>query len=196
MVSQAPKVPVCATCNQEGHAKSNSSLCTKKNPLWSSTLPGCGPNEQVKAEYSIIKCTLDAIIKNDTLHDKIEETVRAMTQVQYEASRLLELHLRRCLDEGITLPTVSSSEPAFVRKCFNMARPKKTGTSSIPMSCIEVHGANRVSCLLCPSQRVLAHRFLVWLSRPMQSTVRPTFSIDTGPFYADTAIWSWLLPRV
>ncbi|KAI9204941.1 uncharacterized protein BJ171DRAFT_504139 [Polychytrium aggregatum] len=125
MVSQAPKVPVCATCGEVGHAKSSSSLCTKKNPLWSSTLPGCGPNEQVKADYSTVKCTLDAIIKNDALHDKIEETVRAMTQVQYEASRLLELHLRRCLDEGITLPTVSSSEPAFVRKCFNMVQ---TGT--------------------------------------------------------------------
>ncbi|KAI9199357.1 uncharacterized protein BJ171DRAFT_518880 [Polychytrium aggregatum] len=186
MVSQAPKVPVCATCGEEGHARSNSSLCTKKNPLWSSTLPGCGPNEYAKAEYSTVKCTLDAIIKNDALHDKIEETVRAMTHVQYEASRLLELHLRRCLDEGITLPTVSSRQTP----------QKMTGTSSTHMACIEVHGESRVSCLQCPSQRVLGHRSLVWLSRPMLSTARPTFSIGIGPFYADTAIWSWLLPRV
>ncbi|KAI9206632.1 uncharacterized protein BJ171DRAFT_496412 [Polychytrium aggregatum] len=179
MVSQAPKVPVCATCKQVGHARSNSSLCTKKNPLWSSTLPDCGPNEYAKAEYSIVKCTLDAIIKNDALHDKIEETVRAMTQVQYEASRLLELHLRRCLDEGITLPTVSSRRTP----------QKMTGTSSTPMRCIEVHGANRVSCLQCPSRRVLARRFSHWLSRPMLSTARPTSWIDTGLSSVDTATW-------
>ncbi|KAI9208064.1 uncharacterized protein BJ171DRAFT_490128, partial [Polychytrium aggregatum] len=66
---------------------------------------------------------------------------------------------------------------------------KMTGISSTHMTCIDVHGESRVSCLLCPSQRVLARRSSHWLSRPMLSTARPTFSIDTGPFYADSAIW-------
>ncbi|KAI9193623.1 uncharacterized protein BJ171DRAFT_524632 [Polychytrium aggregatum] len=189
MVSQAPKVPVCATCKQEGHARSNTPKCRFYKPLWSSTLPGCGPNEQVKADYSTVKCTLDAIIKNDALHDKIEETVRAMTHVQYEASRLLELHLRRCLDEGITLPTVSSTTPSQEQWVSGRTPRKMTGTSSTHMSCIDVHGESRVSCLLCPSQRVLAHRSLVWLSRPMQSTVRPTFSIGIGLSSVDSATW-------
>ncbi|KAI9206708.1 uncharacterized protein BJ171DRAFT_496638, partial [Polychytrium aggregatum] len=163
MVSQAPKVPVCATCGEEGHARSNTPKCRFYKPLWSSTLPGCGPNEQVKAEYSIIKCTLDAIIKNDTLHDKIEETVRAMTHVQYEASRLLELHLRRCLDEGIILPTVSSSEPAFVRKCFNMvhtgATDVKKGTTQEDRHLLETYEMQlrdpRSRSILVPSTPIL-----------------------------------------
>ncbi|KAI9204830.1 uncharacterized protein BJ171DRAFT_598856 [Polychytrium aggregatum] len=109
----------CRQCDGTDHERCNTSKCPKYRPLKSSVVPLVDGRSSAP-QFSCFKQTMDGCCLNPALRDKIQATVEAMTQIQFEASRLLNLHILRCIEQDLPVPVISKATPAFIRQCFTI----------------------------------------------------------------------------
>ena len=109
---------VCKKCNGLDHNRSSSSKCIYNSPRISSLIPVSSENG--KYTHTDFGFTIKYNLRKITLHEEIYETIdtlsKTLTVISYNASRLLNLHILRCLESDISF----NLNETFIRKFFTI----------------------------------------------------------------------------
>ncbi len=70
-----------------------------------------------KGAFTVVKCRLNTIIRDEKLLPTIEEAVRFYTRVSVWSSRLLTLHVLRLTEEGKAIPRLTTGYLGRVIRC-------------------------------------------------------------------------------
>jgi hypothetical protein len=105
-----PKALQCPSCGQAGHSRSTHHLCPNKVHRQGAKRPH---NDEEETHFQVqevrsIKRGLAGFVKDDALHEKIGDLVAKMTRNSFWASRLINLIVQQKIEEGETLPDVTS----------------------------------------------------------------------------------------
>ena len=102
----------CPSCKKTDHLRSSSSKCENFKPRPSKRKPDVIIDENQYLDTSFgyaIKTGLKTILKNDTLQNAINTRVQQITLIAFQASRLLNLHLLRCLEYNVKIPILNDT---------------------------------------------------------------------------------------
>lgn len=121
------KPNVCASCNKEGHQRSSSTKCDNYKPRQGKTKPKLTDEDAEDKFYkkatSVYKEGLRTLLANHpnfsdgtTLEERIHEQVYKVTRNAYYATRLLQYHIQRCMENNLAIPNILSR--TWIRQIF------------------------------------------------------------------------------
>ena len=119
----AKKVRRCKHCGGTDHQRKSSHLCRAVILPLPSQTPPYGPlaeNEFFhKVDGGTIKKSLNQVIKCHPLKEKISAMVQALTAVEYDATRLLNLHMLHVLENNLEMPELDKE---FILQFFQVVQ--------------------------------------------------------------------------
>lgn len=109
----------CKACGRDDHHRRSSKSCKFYNPRPNNVKPENDNDEKFYKRINCYKQGLDTFIKikNNKLHDKIEENVTRVTETCFYATKLLNYHLQRCIEQNLSLPDIYDNN--WIRQLFN-----------------------------------------------------------------------------
>jgi hypothetical protein len=113
-----PKALQCPSCGQVGHSRSSHHLCPNKVHRQGAKRPH---NDEEETHFQVqelrsIKRGLAGVVKDDALHERIQDLVAKMTRNSFWASRLVNLVVQQKIEAGEELPDVTSQP--WIRQFF------------------------------------------------------------------------------
>lgn len=97
----------CKSCGETDHQRRSSKLCKNYNPRPNNVKPNSENNRYYKKFYSY-KQGFDTFCKNkdNKLCDKVENIVTKVTETCFYATKLLNFHMQRCIEEELQIPNI------------------------------------------------------------------------------------------
>ena len=111
----------CPSCNQTDHRRSSSKLCPNYNPRQNKKAPD---KDLVKGDEKVYKIGFASLCRKphrNILLARISNCVRQCSQIAFEASSLLNLHLLRLLENDQPLPE-NLLNLTFLRQFFSVVK--------------------------------------------------------------------------
>ncbi len=116
----------CSTCGGNDHQRSSSKKCIAYQPRQGAEIPEeteeqITNNEGLKKEVVVYKQGLNTFTNHrfnngETLIERIQSQVAAVTKNSYYASRILNYHLQKCVENGTELPDITNR--TWLRQLF------------------------------------------------------------------------------
>ena len=112
----------CKSCNRNDHSRKSSLLCPNYNPRPSKLKPqiSIDDNEYIHTEFGFtIKTGLTSLLTNKVIHGLIDTLCQQLTCIAFQATRLLNLHLLRLLNDEKILPELTDK---YIRQFFRIVQ--------------------------------------------------------------------------
>ena len=74
-------------------------------------------------DFSNIKCSWNSLCKNKSLQSDIQKIILNINQIDFLATRLLNYHIIRCIEENLTIPELN--QPLYYTACRFVSEMKK-----------------------------------------------------------------------
>lgn len=107
---------LCKSCGKSDHQRKSSNLCKFYNPRPNNVKPN--DNDKFYKRFYSYKQGFDTFIKdkNSKLHDNVKNIVAQVTETCFYATKLLNFHLQRCVEEEIPIPNIYDNK--WIRQLF------------------------------------------------------------------------------
>jgi len=116
---------VCKACGKQGHSRTSSASCDLYKPRQGAKKPDLDESEgadvYLKKQILVYKQGLNTFTRHkfrngETLIDRIHQQVAMITKNAFYATRILNYHLQRCIEQKLELPDVFSDK--WIRQIF------------------------------------------------------------------------------
>jgi hypothetical protein len=114
----------CNACLNTDHSRSSSKKCPLYNPRQNKTPPD---KDHVKTDEKVYKIGFSSLCRRPyrkSILVKVSECVKKCTQIAFEASCLLNLHLHRLLENKLPLPD-RLLDRTYLRKFFSAVKTSR-----------------------------------------------------------------------
>lgn len=114
----------CKSCGQQDHARSSSHKCPQYKPRPGKDPPPPRNDDGYWKAFTdkVYKTGFNSFFRSPDLHDKVNDLVKYVTAVSFEASRMLNYHVLRLIESGDPIPELTNT---FVRSTFSLFGKKR-----------------------------------------------------------------------